>query len=84
MKKFLIVIGIMMTLFIALSVKNSEVHEETTIEAKHVEEFGNSWYVDEIRLDKSFKNGIWNPKKSDMIDLKIDGEGRVIAWKVKR
>lgn len=74
----------MIVLFIALNTINPGVHEETTVVAKHVEKFDNSWYVDENRLDKTFKHGVWNPKTGDNIDLKLDSEGRVVSWKVKR
>ena len=55
--------------------------EETTVVAEYVQEFGNSWYVDEILLQKSFKSGMWNPKTGDSINLKLDSEGRVVGWK---
>lgn len=83
-RKTLIVSGIILALCITFNVKNSKMHEETTVVATLVEEFGSSWYVDENRLDKSFKHGVWNPETGDSIGLKLDSEGRVIAWKVKK
>lgn len=83
MKKVFLAGALIIALFIAFNAIKSEVHEETTVVAKHVEKFGSSWYVDENRLDKSFKQGISNPKSGDTIDLELDSEGRVIGWKVK-
>ena len=87
-KKVLIISGAVIALFLAFNLmsdaKKYKVDEETTVVAGYVQEFGNSWYVDEILLQKSFKSGMWNPKTGDSINLKLDSEGRVVGWKVKR
>ena len=87
-KKVLIISGAIIALFLAFNLMSDEkkykVHEKTTVVAGYVQEFGNSWYVDEILLQKSFKSGIWKPKTGDSINLKLDSEGRVVGWKVKR
>lgn len=87
-KKVPIISGAVIALFLAFNLmsdaKKYKVDEETTVVAGYVQEFGNSWYVDEILLQKSFKSGMWNPKTGDSINLKLDSEGRVVGWKVKR
>lgn len=87
-KKMLIIGGAIMALFFVFNsisdAKKYKVHEETTVVAGYVQEFGSSWYVDDILLQKTFKSGIRNPKAGDNIDLKLDSDGRVVNWKVKR
>lgn len=83
-KESIIVGGTIILLVFNLYPKDSAIQEKTNIEAKHVEKVGSVWYVDNIILDQSFKQGIWNPKGGDTIDLELNKDGWVVGWKVRK
>lgn len=87
-KNVLVIGGVILALFLVFNLlfdeKRYKVHEETTIVAGYVQKFGDSWYIDETHLQKTFKSGIWNPKTGDRINIKLDDKGRVIAWRVRK
>lgn len=83
-KERIIVGGTIILLAFNFYPRESAVQEKTNIVAQHVEKVGNVWYVDNIILDQSFKQGIWNPKGGDRIDLELNKDGWVVGWKVRK
>lgn len=87
MRKVLMVGGAILALVIVLNLASNipnkpEVQKNTTIVAKKAEKLGNSWYVNDIMLDRSFKRGFSKPEVGDSIDLGLDDKGRVVDWKI--
>lgn len=83
-KEMLIVGGAIIVLTLGLNTKDQKVHSEMSVIAHQVQKAGNVWYVDDNILDKAFKQGVWNPKPGDQIELEINRKGYIIGWKVKR